>query len=221
MNASIILVRSWLPWFLRSALFTIAIAAFPFFTSTVGATERIVFLGDSLTAGYGLDPDQAYPALIGERLENAGLDAVVVNAGVSGDTSAGGLRRLQWSLGTGKTDILVVALGGNDGLRGFPPGELQSNLTAIIAQARDTNPAIHILLAGMRMPASMGESYQKAFAAVYPQVAEETGVTLIPFLLEGVAGDPKLNLPDRIHPNEEGQAVIAETVWPFIKNTAR
>ena len=190
---------------------------FVIFTSTAGGESRIVFLGDSLTAGYGLDPEQAYPALLESRLSDEGIEATVVNAGVSGDTSAGGLRRVNWVLSQ-PTDVLLVALGGNDGLRGQPTEALTENLTAIIETARSKYPDIQILLAGMQMPASMGKQYQQNFAAVYPTVAEETGVTLIPFLLKDVAGDPALNQSDQIHPNAKGQEIIAETVWPYLIN---
>ena len=209
--------RSWICGGPCRAALWIAMVVFPYFTSLAEDAPRIVFLGDSLTAGYGLDQDQAFPALLDSRLSEEGIDATVVNAGVSGDTSAGGLRRLDWVLGR-PTDVLVVALGGNDGLRGLPPEELASNLTEIIRSARESHPGITVLLAGMRMPGSMGVDYQKRFASVYPEVADETGAVLVPFLLEGVAGEKDLNFPDGIHPNAEGQAVIAETVWPFLKN---
>jgi acyl-CoA thioesterase-1 len=189
---------------------------FLIFTSPGGADSRIVFLGDSLTAGYGLDPDDAYPSLLESKLAVKGIEATVINAGVSGDTSAGGLRRVNWVLGS-PTDVLIIALGGNDGLRGLPTKALAKNLTAIIAGARAQYPDIKILLAGMQMPASMGKAYQESFAAVYPEVADATDVQLIPFLLQGVAGDPSLNQPDRIHPSAEGQVIIAETVWPYLR----
>ncbi len=186
------------------------------FSSATAAESRIVFLGDSLTAGYGLNPEEAYPALLERRLQDEGIEVTVINAGVSGDTSAGGLSRINWVLGR-PTDVLVVALGGNDGLRGLPTTALAKNLTAIIEKARARYPDITIILAGMQMPASMGKEYQESFAAVYPTVADATDVVLIPFLLNGVAGDPDLNLADRIHPNKEGQIIIAETVWPYLE----
>lgn len=195
----------------------VAIVGFSIFTSAGSAAPRIVFLGDSLTAGYGLSPEEAYPALLAEKLEEAGMEAEVVNAGVSGDTSAGGVRRVRWVLAQ-PTDVLVIGLGGNDGLRGLSTEALADNLLKMIATAREIYPEIQILLAGMRMPASMGETYQRNFAAVFQQVAEDTGVRLIPFLLEGVAGDPGLNQPDGIHPNSTGQQRIAETVWPHLKS---
>jgi len=178
------------------------------------ATPRIVFLGDSLTAGYGLTPDQAFPALIGQRLREAGHVFEIVNAGVSGDTSAGGLRRLEWSL-DGDVKVLVVALGGNDGLRGLPPSQLRDNLARIIetAQARQ----IAVVLLGMEAPPNFGETYTREFRAVYRELAERYGVPLVPFFLEGVAGVPSLNQADGIHPNAEGQRRIAETVWQALR----
>ncbi len=187
----------------------------PLFTTPAVGSVRLVFLGDSLTAGYGLDRGEAFPALLEKRLRDEGFAVEVVNAGVSGDTSAGGLRRIDWVLSE-PTDILLIALGGNDGLRGLPTTELAANLSAIIDRAREKHADLSILLAGMRMPASMGERYAEAFASVYPDVAREKDVGLIPFLLEGVAGNEGLNLPDGIHPNKEGQVRMAETVWPYL-----
>lgn len=177
---------------------------------------RVVILGDSITAGYGLDKEQAYPALLERKFQEAGLAVEVVNAGVSGDTTAGGLRRIAWALGKG-ADVLVIALGGNDGLRGLSPEQTTANLKGIIDKAREKNPAIRIILAGMQMPANMGAAYTEAFKAIYPRVAESEKVTLVPFLLEGVGGDPAFNQDDQIHPNEKGQERIAQTMWPYVK----
>lgn len=171
---------------------------------------RIVVLGDSLTAGYGLEARQAFPALLQRRLEEAGLGYEVVNMGVSGDTSAGGLRRLDWAL-EGRVRILVVALGGNDALRGLPPADLERNLGAIIDHARARG--IDVLLCGMEAPPNLGSAYTDAFRNVYRRLAREKGVALLPFLLEGVAGDPELNQADGIHPNEAGARRIADLVW--------
>jgi acyl-CoA thioesterase I len=179
-------------------------------STPAAASPRIVFLGDSLTAGYGLAASEAYPAIISRRLQERRLDYEVVNAGVSGDTSAGGVRRLDWSL-QGEVRVLVIALGGNDGLRGLPPAELGRNLAAMIerAQAR----GVDVILAGMEAPPNFGASYTREFRAVYTDVARRHDVTLVPFLLEGVAGVPALNLPDGIHPNAEGQRRLADLVW--------
>src|SRR5687768_5148010 len=151
---------------------------------------RIVFLGDSLTAGLGVAPTEAYPALIEQRVRKAGLPHEVVNAGVSGDTSAGGLRRLDWSL-KGRVDVLVVALGANDGLRGLAPRDLETNLRTIIERARGRG--IAVLLAGMEAPPNFGATYTRQFRAVYSAVAQRYDVPLLPFLLSGVAGVPSLN----------------------------
>jgi acyl-CoA thioesterase-1 len=181
---------------------------------------RIVVLGDSLTAGYGLDAAQAYPALLQRRLDEAGFDYEVVNMGVSGDTSAGGLRRLDWAL-DGNVRVLIVALGGNDALRGLAPADLERNLGAIIDRARARG--IDVLLCGMEAPPNLGASYTAAFRDVYRRLAQEKRVALLPFLLEGVAGVPGLNQADGIHPNEEGARRIADLVWtrlePLLKRT--
>ena len=165
------------------------------------ARPRIVALGDSLTAGNGLPASQAYPALIQQRLDDAGINYDVVNAGVSGDTSAGGVRRLDWAL-EGDVRILIVALGGNDGLRGLPPEELKRNLAHIIerAQAR----GITVVLAGMEAAPNFGRDYVVAFHQVYPALVREYHVALVPFLLSGVAGDDALNQRDGMHPTARG-----------------
>lgn len=177
--------------------------------------KRLVILGDSITAGYGLSPDQAYPALLQTKFHEAKLPVIVSNAGVSGDTTAGGLRRITWALSKG-TDILIIALGGNDGLRGVDPVETQKNLAGIIEKARKKNPKIQVFLAGMEMPDNFGRSYTQAFKAVFPAVAKKQDATLIPFLLKDVGGVKDLNLPDRIHPNIEGQKLVARNVWEVI-----
>lgn len=169
----------------------------------------IVFLGDSITAGYGLAAAEAYPALVQSQLAGEGTPVRIVNAGVSGDTSAGGLARLDWMLRQ-RPNCVVVALGGNDGLRGLSTEELERNLTQIVRRSQDAGA--RVLLAGMQMPPSHGEDYARAFAAVYPRVAQATGATLLPFLLEGVGGDPGLNQSDGIHPNADGQARVARSV---------
>ena len=180
------------------------------------ANKRIVILGDSITAGYGLDPAEAYPALLQQKIDAAKLPYTVANAGVSGDTTAGGLRRIAWAMGKG-ADVLIIALGGNDGLRGISPEETKRNLLGIIAKARTRNPEIQILVAGMQMPDNMGPDFTARFKAVFPEAAKETKATLIPFLLEGIGGIEKLNQPDGIHPTPEGQVVVAENVWKILQ----
>ncbi len=178
------------------------------------ARPRIVALGDSLTAGLGLPRDQAYPALLQQRLNKAGLGYEVVNAGVSGDTSAGGLRRLDWAL-DGDVKILIVALGGNDGLRGLPPAELQKNLAAIVERAHGRG--VTVILAGMEAPPNYGRDYAVAFHRVYPALAKKYRVALVPFLLQGVAGDDALNQPDGIHPTARGAEIVADNVWTVLE----
>jgi len=175
-------------------------------------THTLVFFGDSLTAGYGVDPDEAYPALIQKKIDEAKLPWRVVNAGLSGETTAGGLRRLDWILRQ-PLDVLVIELGGNDGLRGLPPDATRSNLHAMIERVRAKQPAARIVLAGMQMPTNLGPDYRREFAAIYPAVAKEEKVALIPFLLAGVGGEEKLNQADGIHPTAEGHRRVAETVW--------
>jgi len=186
----------------------------------VGAAElkTILFFGDSLTAGLGLeDPStQAFPALIQKKLDAAGLPWRAVNAGLSGETSAGGLRRVDWILRQ-HVEVFVLELGGNDGLRGLPPETTRANLQTIIDRVRTKYPAAKIVLAGIAAPPNMGADFTRAFAAIFPELAEKNDVSLIPFLLEGVGGRPELNQPDGIHPNVQGHAIVAETVWKVLK----
>jgi acyl-CoA thioesterase-1 len=189
------------------------LAALPF---AAAETRSVVFFGDSLTAGYGLDPDEAYPALIQQKIDAAGLPWRAVNAGLSGETTAGGLRRLDWILRQ-RVDIFVVELGGNDGLRGIPADTTESNLQAIIARVRGRYPDAKIVLAGMQLPANLGPEYTRRFAALFPALAEKSHVLLIPFLLEGVGGVAALNQPDGIHPTAAGQKIVAENVWRVLR----
>ncbi|MDQ8182487.1 arylesterase [Pelagicoccus sp. SDUM812005] len=204
----------------RLAVHLIAIYTLLSLTNFAGAApeaKRILFLGDSLTAGYGIDPQQAYPALIAKKLEESGRDDYTVSpAGLSGETSAGGLRRASWVMQK-PVDILVLALGANDGLRGIKLTDTQKNLQGIIDFAREKYPEIKIVLAGMQMPPNLGEAYTSEFRALYPSLAERNQIPLIPFLLEGVAGDPSLNISDGIHPNPAGHKILAETVWTHLE----
>jgi len=189
----------------------VLVLAWVFTTPAVAHAERvIVAFGDSLTAGLGVTADAAYPALLEAHLRREGFDYRVVNAGVSGDTSAGGLRRVDWVL-RARPEIVILALGANDGLRGLPVPALRDNLTAIVTRLRAGGA--RVVLAGMRMPPNYGEAYTKEFAAAFPTVARATSSTLLPFLLQGVAGEISLNQPDGIHPNAAGHAAIAELVW--------
>lgn len=177
--------------------------------------RTLLFFGDSLTAGYGLDPEEAYPALIQKRIDDAGLNWRVVNAGLSGETTSGGLRRLDWILRQ-RVDILVLELGGNDGLRGIPPETSRVNLQAMIDRVRAKYPECKVVLTGMQMPPNMGEEYRDAFAQVFPELAEKNRLPFVPFLLEGVGGIPELNLADQIHPNAAGHRIVADNVWKVI-----
>jgi acyl-CoA thioesterase-1 len=183
---------------------------------SLSARPVIVFFGDSLTAGYGVEPEQAYPALIQEMTKTAGYDVQVVNAGLSGETTAAGLRRIDWILNR-PIDIFVLALGGNDGLRGIPIGETKHNLDAILVKVAIRYPEVQLILAGMESPPNMGETFTQAFRAVFPEIAEKRNALLIPFLLEGVGGEQDLNLQDGIHPNPEGHRLVAENVWTVLQ----
>ncbi len=182
------------------------------------AERTLVFFGDSLTAGYGLaDPaSQSYPALIGQKIVAAHLPWRVVNAGLSGDTSAGGRSRIDWVLRQ-PIDLLALELGANDGLRGLDPNLTRRNLEAIIERVRQKSPATRIVLIGMQMPSNLGADYTRAFAALFPAVAAEEQVPLIPFLLEGVGGHADLNQADGIHPTAEGHIRVAGTVWATLR----
>ena len=182
-------------------------------TSTA-SRPRIVFLGDSLTAGLGLDPQQSIPALFQAQLDAEGYAYEVVNAGVSGDTSAGGLRRLDWSL-DGPVQLLVVELGANDGLRGLPVADLKRNLQQVITQAKSRG--ITVVLTGMEAPPNYGAAYTSEFRQAFKDVAREQRVHFIPFFLEGVAGDPGLNQADGIHPNPSGARIVERALWKAIQ----
>jgi acyl-CoA thioesterase-1 len=186
-------------------------------TSTPGV---ILFLGDSITAGYGLDLAQAYPALIQEKIDAKGWRFKVVNAGQSGDTSAGGLNRIDWLL-RNRVDVLVLELGGNDGLRGLPVENTRKNLQAIIDRTRAKYPGAKIVIAGMKVPPNMGREYGGQFEAIYPALAKKNQASLIPFVLEGVGGERQLNLPDGIHPTAKGHQRVAANVWKVLEPVLR
>jgi acyl-CoA thioesterase-1 len=187
-------------------------------TARAAAARTVVFFGDSLTAGYGLDDPagESYPARIQEKIDAEKLGWRAVNAGLSGETTSGGLRRVDWILRQ-PVDIFVLALGGNDGLRGIDPSVSRTNLQQILERVRAKYPQAKLVLAGMQMPPSMGADFAKAFERMYPEVADKHGAVLVPFLLDGVGGRLDLNLPDRIHPNARGHAIIAETVWKALR----
>ena len=180
----------------------------------------VLFLGDSITAGFGLELSQAYPALIQQRINKEGLNFKVINAGQSGDTSAGGLARMDWLL-KNKIDVLVLELGGNDGLRGLPVEVIRKNLQAIIDRAKKQYPQIKIVLAGMKMPPNMGGQYSRDFEAMFTALAKKNNAALIPFILEGVGGVRQMNLPDGIHPTANGHEIVAENVWAVLAPVLR
>ena len=180
----------------------------------------VLFLGTSLTAGYGIDPQQAYPALIQQKIDSAGLDYRVINAGLSGETSAGALRRADW-LFQQPISVLVLETGANDGLRGLPPDSLRANIQAILDRAQRLHPRPRIVLVGMRVPPNYGRAYSHQFESVYSQLAKANGAVLVPFLLEGVGGVRALNQADGVHPTAEGQRKMAETVWRVLEPVLR
>ncbi len=179
------------------------------------APKVILFFGDSLTAGYGLSPEEAFPALIEKELAKSGKTTKVINAGLSGETTAGGLSRIDWVLRQ-SPDIFILELGGNDGLRGLPLEQTKKNLQAIIDKVRIKFPQAKIVIVGMMVPPNMGSDYSNQFKGIFPALAKKNNATLIPFLLEGVAGNETLNLPDGIHPNSEGHKIVARHVLKTI-----
>ena len=186
--------------------------------SVTEETEKkaILFFGNSITAGYQLDIDQAFPALIQKRMDSLGLAYQAINAGLSGETSAGGKSRIGWVLRT-IPDIFFLELGANDGLRGLPLEETVKNLQAIIDAVKKENPDVKVIIAGMMVPPNLGEDYTSKFSQLFADLANTNETSYIPFLLEGVAGNPELNLPDGIHPTPEGHKIVAETVWKILE----
>ena len=182
--------------------------------------KTVVFLGDSLSAGLGVQPSEAFPALIADKIRAANLPFQVENAGLSGDTTAGGLRRIDWLLQR-KIEVLVVELGGNDGLRGLPVANIKTNLQAIIAKAKAKNPDAKIVIAGMQIPPNLGAQYSSNFQSAFADLARENNATLIPFLLQNVGGLRNLNQPDMIHPTAAGHRIVAETVWRTLEPILR
>ena len=214
---------------IRSGLFSL-LSILPFmlapgFCRAAGLTNSdrakvILFLGDSVTAGYGVGVDDAFPSLIQAKIDSKGWNFRVVNAGESGDTTAGGLRRIDWLLRQ-RVDVLVLELGANDGLRGVPVKVTRENLQAIIDKARKKYPDVKLVIAGMRMPPNLGRDYTAAFKSIFGDVAAKNKAALIPFLLEDVAGIPRLNQADGIHPTAEGHKVVAENVWKALQPILR
>ena len=187
-------------------------------TDSAASDKVILFFGNSLTAGYGLEPSEAFPALIQQRLDSLGYDYQTVNAGLSGETTASGKTRLDWVLERQPVDVFVLELGANDGLRGIEPTETRRNLEEIIEQVRAANPNVTIVLAGMMVPPNMGDAYASRFQKIFPEVADAKDVMLIPFLLQDVAGESDLNQADGIHPTAEGQKIVADNVWKVLQS---
>lgn len=181
-----------------------------------GEPKIILFFGNSLTAGMGLEPEEAFPALIQQKIDSLELPYQVINAGLSGETTAAGRNRIGWVLDQ-EIDIFVLELGANDGLRGISVEETRRNLQAIIDTVREKNPETEIILTGMQLPPNLGATYTSEFRDLFPELARENDLHLVPFLLEGVAGDPGLNLQDGIHPNAQGQRILAENVWEVLE----
>lgn len=203
--------------FLVAILF-VTLPGEPSFAAT--APNVVLFLGDSITAGYGLELSQAYPALIQEKIDAKGWPFKVVNAGQSGDTSAGALNRLDWLL-RNRVAVLILELGGNDGLRGLPVETTRKNIQQIIDRTKAKYPAAKIVIAGIKVPPNMGREYGGKFEAIYSELARTNKVPLIPFVLEGVGGVRELNLPDGIHPTAKGHAIVAATVWKTLEPVLR
>ncbi|HXF76276.1 MAG TPA: arylesterase [Methylomirabilota bacterium] len=205
----------------RTAIFAgVLLCGFLSGPSFAAAEKIILFLGDSITAGYGLDPSRAYPALIEEKINARKWPFKVINAGQSGDTSAGGLSRLDWLL-KHRIDVLVLELGANDGLRGLPVEATKRNLQAIIDRTRAKYPEAKMVIAGMMVPPNMGRDYGKKFSAIFAELAEKNHAALIPFLLEKVGGVRDLNLPDGIHPSAKGHEIVADNVWRVLEPILR
>jgi len=203
------------------SIFSTAIfAESPASSAPPASTRTVVFLGDSLTAGLGVQPTEAFPALVGEKIRAAGLPYTVENAGLSGDTSAGGLRRVDWLLQR-PIDLLVLELGANDGLRGLDLKSMKTNLQSIIDKTKAKNPQVKVVLAGMQVPPNLGTEYTAGFQRVFNELARENNATLIPFLLEGVGGNRELNQPDLIHPSAAGHRIIADLVWRTLEPILR
>ncbi|MFD2533102.1 arylesterase [Gracilimonas halophila] len=202
---------------MKSLLFIISLL----FASSVQAqdsnTKTILFFGDSITAGLGVDKSQAFPAIIQDRIDSLGLNYEVINGGLSGETSAGGLRRIDWILQR-DIDIMVLELGGNDGLRGIDLNSTKENLQKIIDKVQTNNPDAKIILAGMQVPPNLGQDYTKQFETIYPELAEENNLPLIPMIMDKIGGDEELMQSDGLHPTPRGHKVIANTIWDTLRS---
>lgn len=201
---------------MKSVVLTIVLSVLMCISSEAQQKKSILFFGDSISAGYGIQPQQAFPAVIQDKIDSLGLNYEVINGGLSGETSAGGLRRINWVLQR-NIDIMILELGGNDGLRGIDLSSTKDNLQQIIDRAKAKNPEIEIIIAGMQVPPNLGTDYTKEFQDLYPELAEKNNLTLIPLILDEVGGRDEFMQPDQIHPNVKGHKVVAETVWETLK----
>lgn len=206
------LFRSMIRIYISQTLITV----FLLMAGLASAQKNILFFGNSLTAGYGLSPDEAFPSVAAELLQQKGKAVKVINGGLSGETSAGGLTRIDWMLRQ-PVDVFVLELGANDGLRGLPLEQTRTNLQGIINKVKAKNPKVKIVIAGMMVPPNMGPDYSEKFQQLFKDLAQKNQAVLIPFLLEGVAGHAHLNLPDGIHPNVEGHRIVARTVVKYLE----
>ncbi|MEO7165691.1 MAG: arylesterase [Chthoniobacterales bacterium] len=215
-------MHSLIPFLLFSLVAAPVLAKTPRLSSAPGGSKipTVLVLGDSLSAGYGLKRADAYPALLSEKAAANGQRLHIINAGISGDTTAGGLRRLGPLLAQ-RVDVLIIELGINDAFRGLPVAQIETNLQKIIDQARGRHPEVRVVLAGMALPRSAADDYFSAFGAMYAELAQRNQAELVPFLLEGVAGNPALNQRDLIHPNADGQKILATNVWPVLESALR
>lgn len=179
-------------------------------------SKTILFFGDSISAGYGIEPQQAFPAIIQDKIDSLGLNYEIINGGLSGETSAGGLRRINWVLQR-NIDVMVLELGGNDGLRGIELSSTKQNLQQIIDRAKANNPAMEIIIAGMQVPPNLGTEYTQEFQRIYPELARENQLVLIPLILDEVGGNKKYMQSDQIHPNVEGHKIVADKIWNVLR----
>jgi acyl-CoA thioesterase-1 len=186
-------------------------------TKSINAKKNILIFGDSLTAGLGVEIEEAFPSLLGNKIDSLGLDYEVINAGLSGETTAAGKARIDWLL-KDKVDIFVLELGANDGLRGIPVSETRKNLQIIIDQVKAKYPNVKLVMVGMEVPPNMGKSYTSEFRAIFPELAQQNKMALVPFLLDKVGGVPALNQADGIHPTAAGHKILADNVWKVLKD---
>lgn len=200
---------------MKSVVLTVVLSVLMCINSEGQQKKSILFFGDSISAGYGIQPQQAFPAVIQDKIDSLDLNYEVINGGLSGETSAGGLRRISWVLQR-DIDIMILELGGNDGLRGIDLSSTKENLQQIIDRAKAKNPDMKIIIAGMQVPPNLGTDYTKEFQNLYPELAKENDLVLIPLILDKVGGRDEFMQPDQIHPNVEGHKVVAETVWEVL-----